>query len=165
MLKMIASLLKSISNDSNPYQLAFAVSFAMVFSFLPFFTFLSIIVLFCLLSFRINLAMFLLGCAFFKTLAFSIDPLLIKVGESVLMQASLTGMFDSAFNSDFLRLFHFNHTLVMGAMVVSFVCFVPVLFISKILIVRYRVHLLTRINKLHIVQLLKASNKLNWLIR
>jgi len=162
---MIVSLLKSLSNETSPWQLAFAVCFAMIFALLPFFTLLSVIVLFVLLSFRLNLAMFLLSAGFFKIFVILIDPIMIQFGEAVLASQSLKSVFDMAFNNDVLRLFHFNQTLVMGSMLTSFILFVPVLFLSKFLIVRYRSHLLTRLNKLHLVQMLKASSALRWFIK
>jgi len=165
MLKMIVSLLKALSNETSPWQLAFAVSFAMLFSLLPFFTLLSILILLMLLSFRINLGMFLLSTAFFKIFFVLIDPMLNQLGEHVLMASLFTPIFDAAFNNDILRLFHFNNTLAMGAMVAGVVLFIPVLLLSKWLVVRYRVHLLTRINKLHIVQLLKASSAMRWFMK
>ena len=165
MIKMIMSLLKSLGNETSPWQLAFAVSFAMIFAFLPFFTLLSVFVLFMLLSFRINLGMFLVSAGFFKIFVILIDPLMNNFGEAILAAKSLTPVFDMAFNNDVLRLFAFNQTLVMGSMLTSFILFVPVLFLSKFLIVKYRVHLLTRLNKLHVVQMLKASSALRWFIK
>jgi len=162
---MIASLLKALSNETSPWQIAFAASFAMIFAFLPFFTLLSVFVLFMLLSFRINLGMFLVSVGFFKIFVILIDPLMVPFGESFLAIQSLKPIFDMAFNSDVLRLFHFNHTLVMGSMITSFALFVPVLFLTKFLVVKYRTHLLTRLNKLHIVQMLKASSAMRWFIR
>ncbi|MCJ8314926.1 MAG: TIGR03546 family protein [Saccharospirillaceae bacterium] len=165
MLKMIVSLLKSLSNETSPWQLAFAVSFAMIFAFLPDFTLLSIFVLFVLLSFRINLAMFLLSAGFFKLFIILFDPLMAQFGEMFLSIENLQPLFDKAYNNDVLRLFHFNQTLVMGSMLTSLLLFVPVLFLSKFLIVKYRTHLLTRLNKLHLVQMLKASSALRWFIK
>jgi uncharacterized protein (TIGR03546 family) len=78
-------------------------------------------------------------------------------GEALLTLPSLKGMWTSMYNSDFWRLAHFNNTLTLGSLVVSLALAVPLFFVSKVLIVQYRAHILAWVQKSRIMQLLKAS--------
>jgi uncharacterized protein (TIGR03546 family) len=79
----------------------------------------------------------------------------------VLQQPALIGLWTEWSQSDFWRLTAFNNTLVMGSLLLSLLAFVPVLVVSRLLIVMYRGKLLAWIEKLKVVQVLKASKFVN----
>jgi len=157
MFTMLAKLLKALNSDSAPGQIALAFALSVITGLTPLLSLHNILILLLACILRINFGAFVLGTAFFSGLAYLIDPAAIALGESVLMnpdlQASLTGMYQS----DFWRATRFNHTLVLGSLIVALAAFIPVLILSRVLIVGYRHKLMAWVEKLKITKLVKAS--------
>lgn len=154
---ILAKLLKALHSDAGPWQLAFGIMFGMMMGLTPFFRFHNLLILFIVLFFRVNLATFLLSFGLFSVLAFALDPVMIGVGESILLNESLQGLWTALYNTGLGRISQFYNTLTFGSFFVSLL-FAPVLlFISKILVVQYRQRFLVWVEKLWIIQLVKGS--------
>jgi len=161
MLTMLAKLLKALNSESAPGQVALAFALAVIAGLTPLFSLHNLLVLLLAFIIRVNLSAFFLGVAFFSGVAYLTDPWAIRLGESVLQQPALIGLWTEWYQSDFWRLTAFNNTLVMGSLLLSLLAFVPVLVVSRLLIVMYRDKLLAWIEKLKVVQVLKASKFVN----
>ncbi len=156
-MNFLVKFLKVISSETNPWQIAFALVLGMFVGFSPLLRLHNLLILFVVLFFRVNIATFLVSIGFFSILAFALDPLMLNIGESVLQAGSLQGVWTAFYNSSLGQLSQFNHTLTMGSFVFSLLVSPVLLFLSKYLIVKYRSTVMERINKLHIVKLLRAS--------
>ena len=66
MLKMIAKVLKVLNSDADPTQISLALGFALVSGLLPFFSPLSLLVLFVVFLLRVNLSAYFLGTLLFS---------------------------------------------------------------------------------------------------
>ena len=107
--------------------------------------------------FRINFSAVLVSMAVFSGLAYMLDPVFIQTGESLLMDKNLEALWTSLYQQDLWRLSHFNNTLTLGSLVISLLALLPVFFISKFLIIKYREKVLAWILKSRLVQALKAT--------
>ena len=157
MLRFAAKLLKVLNAETDPAQISLAFCFAMVAGFTPLLSIHNIFILFLVLLLRVNLSAFILGLAVFSGLAYIIDPLFHRLGLGLLTTGSLEGLWTSMFNSTMWRLEKFNNSIVMGSLACSIVLFVPFFLVSNILIRKYREHVITWVNKSHIMQVIKAS--------
>lgn len=161
MLTMLAKLLKALNSESAPWQIALAFSLALITALTPLFSLHNALVLLLAFVIRTNLSAYFLGVAAFSLLALMIDPYSIRLGESLLANPGLQEFWTSLYQSDFWRMTAFNHTLVLGGMVIALLAFIPVFVLSKVLVVQYRGRVLSWVTKLKIAQMLKASKFYN----
>lgn len=157
MLTMLAKLLKALNSESAPWQVALAFSMSLIVALTPMFSLHNLLVLLLAFVIRVNLSAFFLGVAAFSLLAMVIDPLSIQLGASLLAQPGFQDFWTELYQSDFWRMTAFNHTLVLGGLLLSLLAFIPVFVLSRLLIVMYRQRLLNWISRLKVVQVLKAG--------
>lgn len=157
MLEMFAKLLKALNSESDPGQVSVAFILGMIIGFTPLFSLHNVFILLLAFVLRINLSGFFLAWGLFSTMALLLDPLFNLLGESLLTSSILTPYWTALYNNPFWRLSHFNNTLVLGSLSLSLVLSIPLFFVYKQLIIRYRQHLLKWIKKSKVGQLIKAS--------
>ena len=157
MLSAMAKLLKLLNSEASPAQISWAFAFAMFVGFTPFLGLHNLIVVFLVCITRVNFSAFFLATAFFSLLAYGVDALSVSVGQSLLESANLESLWTSMYQNDMWRAFMFNHTLLLGSVVVSLALFIPVLVLSQFLIVNYRERFMRWFETLRITQLVKAS--------
>lgn len=157
MLKALAKLLAVLGSQTAPGQVALAVVLGMVAGLTPLAAPHNLLVLFLLLVLRANLSAFLVAWAAFSGLAYLLDPLFDALGTGLLSAGPLRGLWTALYNVPWLRLTRFNHTIVLGSLVVCLVLAVPVYVLCVRGIVRYREVFLARVRALKVVQALTAS--------
>jgi len=154
---IFARLLKALNAETSPWALAWAFLFGMIMGLTPLLSLHNLIVLFLVLSLRVNLTGFLLSWAVFSGIAYLIDPLFDYIGESLLLAESLAPIWYSLYESPLARLFQYNHTIVLGSLVFCLV-FGPVWLVASYkLIVAYRGHVKAWFNRLRLVQAVKGT--------
>jgi uncharacterized protein (TIGR03546 family) len=97
---------------------------------------------------------------FFTALAYLFDPLFHQLGLWVLSNPAWSELWTQAYNSAFWRWLNFNNTLVMGSVLVAYALAPVFLGVSWLLIRIYQQRFLVWVNRFKIVQMLKASEKL-----
>ena len=157
MLKQLAKLLKALNAETAPWQISLAFILAMIMGFTPLLSLHNLLILLLALVLRVNLSAFILALGLFSGIAYLLDPVFIRVGESLLLNPDLRGFWTGLYNSDFWRLAHFNHTLTLGSAVVAAILALPLFFLFRWLIVQYRGHLLTWVRKSRLMQMIKTS--------
>lgn len=157
MIKMIAKLLKVLNSDADPSQISLALGFALISGLLNFFSPLNLLVLFVVFLLRVNLSAYFLGTAFFAGVAYLLDPLLHRIGLAVLTAGTLEGLWTTLYNSTVWRIQRFNNSVVMGGLVFSILCFVPLVLLSNMLVRKYREHVLAWVRKTKVMQAITAS--------
>ena len=157
MITQILKLLRVLASEDSPMQISMGVALAMVMGLTPLFSLHNLLVVIVLLSFRINLAAFLLAWAFFSGLAYLLDPLFHSLGLSILQHAAMQDIWTEMYNSTYWRLANFNNTIVMGSFVTAMLAFIPMLLILNFLIRRYRSHVLVFLKKSKLVTWMQSS--------
>lgn len=157
MLYMLARILNVLNSETDPSQISLALSLSMIAGLTPFMSLHNLVVLFLVLFLRVNLTAFLLGLGIFSALAYLFDPFFHAAGLFLLSSATLEGLWTSMYNMPVFRIERFNNTIVMGSLVVSLVLFLPVYFLSRAGIVRYRERFVAWMNKTRLAQVIKAS--------
>ena len=157
MINGFAKFIKLLNANENPAQLAVAVVLSMIMALTPFWSLHNLVVVLLLCVLRINLFVFFVSFPIWAGIAWVIDPYSAALGESLLLNESLNGLWLSLYQSDVWRLSHFNNTLTLGSLIVSLVLAVPVYGLSVWLIQRYRSTVLAWVERLKIVQAIKAT--------
>lgn len=156
-MTQLLKLIKLMNSEVDPWQLALAVAFGFVFGISPLVSVQAMLVLVLLCFLRVNISMFILIALASTLLGVIISPVINQVGESVLLGVGTVEFWTAIYQYDAMRLVRFNHTTVMGSFLLSVLAFIPVYLLSLAAIKNYRSRLLTWVNQLHVVQLLKAS--------
>jgi uncharacterized protein (TIGR03546 family) len=157
MLTIIAKIFKTLNSETEPFQISLALCFAMIAGLTPLWSLHNIIVLLLVLMLRVNLTTFILGWLGFSGVAYVLDPVFHIFGLYILTNNALHGFWTSLYNSTLWRLSNFNNSILMGSLIISLGLFVPLFFLSNLMINRYREHILSWVLKSRIVQTLKAS--------
>ena len=157
MLKTLAKLLKVLNSEADPSQISLALCFSMIAGLTPLFSLHNLLILLLVLILRVNLSAFLVGLAFFSGMAYLLDPLFHQMGLWVLTADAFNDIWTTLYNLTFWRIERFNNTIVMGSLLSSLTFFMPVFFLSNLLIHRYRQHVLAWIRKTRFMRGLQAT--------
>lgn len=157
MLGMLAKFLKVLNSDAAPGQIALGFAFALFVGLTPFFSLHNLIVLLLICIVRVNLSAFFLASALLTLVSYLTDPLSIMLGEYVLNHPDLLATWTQFYQSDVWRAFKFNHTLLLGSLILATLLFIPMLVISRFVIIMYRERLMKWFETLKISKLVKAS--------
>jgi len=161
-VNIVSKFIKALNSDASPWQIAFAVMFALIVGFTPFWRIHNLIIVCLVLGLRVNLGSFLAALALFSGLAYLFDPAMIGVGEGLLFSEKLNPLWAQLYANDLARFSQFNHTLTLGSLTVSLVLAPFVLVATHLLVRQYRHHLLVWVNRLRVTRLLKASGIYRW---
>lgn len=157
MLSLLAKLLKALNSEAEPGQLALAFSLSLIIALTPFMSLHNLFIFLLAFVLRTNLSAFFVGIAGFSALAWFIDPYTSALGEMLLTLPALQETWTSMYQSELWRMTAFNHSLVLGGLLVSLLAFVPLFLISRYLVIKYRERVLVWINRFHITKILKGS--------
>lgn len=157
MIELIAKTLKVLNSETNPAQISLAFCLAMVMALTPLFSAHNLLILFAVLVLRVNLAIFNVAWIVLSAVAYALDPLFHRIGLAVLTADGLTSTWTALYNTAWFRPARLNNTVVMGSLLVSLAAFIPVFFIVRMLVVKYRERWLVWVQKTRLMKLFKAS--------
>ena len=138
MIKFFVKLFNSINSNSNPGEIAHAVSIAMILGFMPknnwFWYVLAVFFLFV----RINKGALMLFTALFSLLAPTLDNIFDNIGYYILTIPQFQGTFATLINIPFVAFTKFNNTIVMGSLAFGLVLYIPLYIIARLFIFLWR---------------------------
>ena len=135
------SIFKALNSAQRSWQVALAISFSFISAFLPFFSFINLVILIIIFSINVPISVYFIFMALFSVLSILLGDTFHSLGLYVLDMSSLQGILTDMFNSAIFLWSDFNYTSIMGGFIVSVVLFLPVFFGFKFLIDKYRVAL------------------------
>jgi uncharacterized protein (TIGR03546 family) len=161
LLNEFRKLLIALHSQQSLKQLAFGISLGFILGCLPkgllFYT-----VFIILLFFDANKAIAIFTLFLITLFVPIFDPLLMKVGHFFLVEVdSLQPFWQTLYNTPFVPFTGFNNTLILGSFLVSLVLSIPVYFLAKFLLKRYRESMTEFINKHPLIQKFKH---LKWVV-
>ncbi len=157
MLRVLAKILKVLNSETDPSQISLAFCLSMIAGFSSLLSLHNFMIFFLVLILRVNLSAFILGVGFFSGVAYLLGPFFHWIGLTVLTAGPLEALWTVLYNCTLCRLERFNNSVVMGSLLFSLVIFVPMYILGNLVILRYREHVLSWIQKVGIVRALKAS--------
>ena len=99
--------------------------------------------------------------AFHADAGFLLDPLFDWIGHSLLLAPSLRGLWTSLYNTPIIPLTNFNNTVVLGSLVFALLAAVPLFFILRWAVARYRVTVGERVRQSRFYRAVMASKVYN----
>ncbi len=162
LLKQIFAFFKLLNSDTGTYQLASGLTLGMFLGFSPFLSLQTLIVLFVMFFFRVQFGAAFMAAFFFKFIAFLVDPLADILGRAVLEMDSLRSLWVTLYNMPIIPFTRFNNSIVMGSFIVALVLALPVFFMFKQFIIKYRATVVARFKQTKFWKVFTATKFYNW---
>ena len=161
-LKLLQSLVSTLNSEGTPRQIAAGFALGAALGLTPLVNAHNLVVfaLACLLN--VSFGAFLLGWTVFVPAGFALDPLFHAVGLALLQAPGLTGFWTALANTPGVPLTNFNNSVVLGSFVGWVVLWLPIYFVSRVLVVKYRVHVFERLRKTRVFKAIGASKLYNY---
>jgi len=161
-LKLLQSLVKTLHSDGTPAQIAAGIALGSALGLTPIMNAHNLVVVLLLAVLNVSFASGLLGWALFVPIGFMFDPLFHKLGRLLLMDTpALRPLWTAMDNVPGLALTNFNNTVVLGSFVAWLVLFLPIYFVARVLVVRYRETIGKKVMGSRIYQAIAASKIYN----
>ncbi len=157
LLKYIAKLLKELSSEAEPSQLAGGFILGMIIGLTPVMSLHNLLIVVLILILKVNIGMAILSFAVFSGVAYLADPAFHAFGVWMLENESFKGLWTSMYDNEWLAMTRFYNTVVLGSFVAAVILCVPMFPLTMVGIKQYRVHIHARVQKLKIVKALKGS--------
>jgi uncharacterized protein (TIGR03546 family) len=156
-LKLLQQLVKALNSEGTPGQVAAGIALGAVFGLTPLMNLHNLVLFGFALILNISMAGVFLGWMVFVPIGFALDPLFNAVGTALLGASSLRSLWTALYNVPVVPFTNFNNTVVLGSFVCWLVAFVPLFFLARWAVARYRAVVLERLRKMRFFQLVAAS--------
>jgi uncharacterized protein (TIGR03546 family) len=160
-LKFLQTMFKALNSDGTPGQVGMGMAIGLCFGLTPLVSLHNLVVLAVAMLTTVSFPGVFLGWAIATPLGFLLDPLFDRIGMALLTQDALAPLFTWIVNTPVVALSRLNNTIVLGSLVSWLVLLVPSYVVCRVLVDRYRAHVLAYVQKLKIVQMLQGSKLWN----
>ena len=161
-IKFIQSLVKALNSEGTPGQVAAGIALGAVFGLTPLVNPHNLVLFGLAIILNVSFPGVLLGWAAFVPVGFALDPLFDVLGRALLVGIpALSPLWTWAYNTPVVALSNFNNTVVLGSVVVWLVSLVPLFFLLRWLVARYRATIYARLQRTRVFQVVKASKIYN----
>ena len=160
-LKLIQSIFKTLHSEGTPRQVAAGMALGACIGLTPLLN-LHNLAIFCLIAlFNVSFGGGMLGIALFTPLGFALDPIFNRVGLGLLNSPGLRGMWTTWFNTPIIPFTNFNNSVVLGSFVSWVVLAIPIYFLARWGIARYRATIGDMVRRSKLYQAVTASRLYN----
>jgi uncharacterized protein (TIGR03546 family) len=161
-LKFISRIIKVLRAGPSPAQIGGGFALGMFLGLMPGFNFYWLLVCILIILVDVNISAAILGWMFFALVAFLLDPVFHALGYVLLANIEwLRDFWTSLYNLPVFPISRYNNTVVLGSLIISIILAVPVYYLVKYGIVKYREKLDPKIQKLKLVRVVKGSSVYN----
>ena len=156
-LKLLQSIISTLNSEGTPRQIAAGFALGAALGLTPLVNVHNLLVFAAACLLNVSFGGFLLGWTVFVPVGFALDPLFHAVGLALLQSPALTGFWTALYNTPGVPLTNFNNSVVLGSFVSWVVLWLPIYFLSRWLVVKYRAHVYERLKRMRFFQALAAS--------
>lgn len=160
-LKFIQSLVKALNSDGTPGQVAMGMAIGLAFGLTPLVSLHNLVVLAVAMLTTVSFPGVFVGWAIATPIGFLLDPLFDRIGMALLMNDALAPVFVWIINTPVIALARLNNSIVLGSLVFWLVALVPMFFVFRVLVARYRADVYAHVQKWRVVQVVKGSKLWN----
>ena len=156
-LKLIQQLVKALNSDGTPGQVAAGIALGAVFGLTPLMNLHNLVLFGCALIFNLSLPGVFLGWTLSVPVGFALDPLFGAVGSALLGAPALRGLWTTLSNTPVVPFTNFNNSVVLGSFVVWVVLLLPIFFLARWGVAKYRERVYERLRRMRFFQAVTAS--------
>lgn len=162
LIKLLQQLVKTLNSDGTPRQIAAGVALGSVLGLTPLVNLHNLVMLAVIMVFNVSVPGALLGWALAIPAGFALDPVFDLVGGRLLIGTpGLRSLWTSMANTPVVPLTNFNNTIVLGSFLSWLVLALPIYFVARWGVGRYRATLYPRLQKTRAFQAVTASKLYN----
>jgi uncharacterized protein (TIGR03546 family) len=162
LLKQVFAFLRLLNSDTATTSLAAGLSLGIVLGFSPLLSLQAILLIVLCLFVRIQLGALLVSAFFFKFVAYLFDPVTDALGRAILESSGLRSLFVNLYNIPLVPLTRFNNSVVMGSAAVGLILAVPMFFVFRAIILKYRELVVARIKGTKWWKAMQATAFFKW---
>lgn len=156
-LKYVAKLLKALSSEASPNQLAGGFILGMIIGLTPVLSVHNLLILVLIIILKVNIGMAILAFLIFSGIAYLADPLFHSFGIWILENDGLQDTWTSMYNNELWAITKFYNTVVIGSFISALVLCVPMFPLTKVGVVQYRKHIHEKVMKTKFAKALKGT--------
>jgi len=161
-LKLLQSLLKTLHSEGTPGQVAAGVALGAALGLTPIMNVHNLVILAAIVLLNVSFGGGMLGWALFVPIGFLLDPVFDRVGRALLVDSpALRPMWTVMYNSAVLPYTNFNNTVVLGSVVSWLVLALPIYFVTRVLVARYRATVGEKVRQSKFYKTVMASRAYN----
>lgn len=161
-LKLIQSLVKTLHSEGTPGQVAAGITLGSILGLTPLVNLHNAVVFALIVLLNVSFPAAMLGWALFIPVGFVLDPLFDWIGRRLLLETSvLSALWTALYNVPVVPLTNFNNTVVLGSLVFAVAFFLPLFWLSRWGVARYRTTVAERVKRTRLYQAVTASKLYN----
>ncbi|MCK9582160.1 MAG: TIGR03546 family protein [Endomicrobiales bacterium] len=161
-IKLLKSIVNILQSEISPNQIAAGAVIGALIGLTPVSALHIYFLFFLMLILNVNIGSAMLSAMVFKLIGMLIDPISDKIGYYLLVSnTSLKDFWTNLYNTPIVPFTHFNNTVVLGSFVVGILLALPIFFLSKKLLVIYRIRLKDKVAKWKIMKVFKITSIYN----
>lgn len=157
LLKFIQQMLRALNSDGTPGQVGMGMALGLALGLTPLLSLHNLVVLAVAMLTTVSFPGVVLGWVVAVPIGFLLDPLFDRVGMALLTNDALMPLWTWVVNTPVVALSGLNNSIVLGSLVIWLVLLIPSFFLFRVLVARYRVHVLAYVQRWRVVQILKSS--------
>ena len=158
LLKFIRSLFKALNSDGTPGQVAAGIMLGAALGLTPLLNLHNLVLVAAIMLLNVSVPGAMLGMMAFAPIGFALDPLFNSMGSALLADTHiLRPIWTFVMNTPVLALSNLNNTVVLGSLAFWVLASVPIFFLARSGIAKYRETIYERIKKSKIGTTLKSS--------
>src|SRR3990172_133718 len=146
LLKLLQQLVKTLNSEGTPGQIAAGMALGAVLGLTPLVNLHNLVILGAIMVLNVSFPGAMLGWALAVPVGFALDPVFDAVGVVLLLRTpALTPLWTQLANAPVVPLTNFNDTIVLGSLVSWVVLALPIYFLARWGVGRYRATLYPRL--------------------
>jgi len=162
LLKLIQQLIKTLNSDGTPGQVAAGMALGAALGLTPIVNLHNLVIAGIAMLLTVSMPGFFLGWALFLPLGFALDPAFDALGRALLLGTpALRPMWTAWYNTPVVPLTNFTNTIVLGSFVAWLVALVPLYFLLRWAVAKYRVAIFERLKRTRFFKAIGASKLYN----
>ena len=161
LLKLIQSIVKTLHSDGTPGQVAAGIALGSALGLTPLVNVHNLVIFALIVLLNVSFGGAMLGWMVFVPVGFLLDPAFDAIGHALLTAPGLVPLWTAWYNTPVLPYTNFNNTVVLGSLVGWLVLAVPIYFLARVGVVRYRATWGERVRRSRFYQAVTASKAYN----
>jgi uncharacterized protein (TIGR03546 family) len=162
-IKLIQSLVGALNSEGTPGQVATGIAMGACLGLTPLLNLHNLLIVAAILFFRVSVPGAMLGWLIFTPVGFLLDPVFHRIGLALLVDSAALGdIWGAAYNAPVVALANPTNTIVVGSLVSWLALAVPIYFLARWGVARYRATIYERYKDSRVFRAIRGSKLYNY---
>ena len=156
-LRLIQKLVSTLNSDGTPGQVGAGMAIGTVLGLTPLINLHNLVMMAFVMVFKVSFPAVMLGWFVAVPIGFALDPLFDTLGLSMLDTLMLMPLWTAVTNAPVIAFFNLNNTVVLGSLVCWIVAVIPLYFLMRWGVEKYRATIYARLQKTKVFKAIRGS--------